>query len=121
MPADALNNVDDDIDATASKVKKAAKAVNDAAETGQARLNEAIDAAERGIREAAKRIEKALRDGVVTIRDQAGPYRDEAEQRFDEAQKFVVERVKERPLTATLAGLGVGLLLGLLLASRPSK
>jgi ElaB/YqjD/DUF883 family membrane-anchored ribosome-binding protein len=122
MPADALNSVDDDIAATASKVKKAAKAaVNDAAETGQARLNEAIDAAERGIREAAKRIEKALRDGVVTIRDQAGPYREEAEQRFDEAQKFVVERVKERPLTATLAGLGVGLLLGLLLASRPSK
>jgi ElaB/YqjD/DUF883 family membrane-anchored ribosome-binding protein len=122
MPSDTLNSIDDEIGSTASKVKKAAKAaVNDATESGQARLNEAIDAAERGIREAAKRIEKALRDGVVNIRDQASPYREEAEQRFDDAQKFFVERVKERPLTATLAGLGVGLLLGLLLASRPSK
>ncbi len=33
-------------------------------------------------------------------------------------QRYVVERVKERPVTATLAGLGVGLLLGLLLANR---
>jgi ElaB/YqjD/DUF883 family membrane-anchored ribosome-binding protein len=122
MPADALNSVDDEITSTASKVKKAAKAaVDDATETGQARLNEAIDAAERGIREAAKRIEKALRDGVGTLRDQSGPYREQAGQQFDEAQKYVLERVKERPLTATLAGLGVGLLLGLLLASRPSK
>jgi len=122
MPADALKSVDDDIASTASKVKKAAKsAVDDAAETGQARLNDAIDAAERGIREAAKRIEKALRDGVVTFREQSGPYREEAEQRFDEAQRFVVERVKERPLVATLAGVSVGLLLGLLLASRSNK
>jgi ElaB/YqjD/DUF883 family membrane-anchored ribosome-binding protein len=36
----------------------------------------------------------------------------------DEAQRYVVERVKERPVTATLAGIGVGLLLGLLLANR---
>jgi ElaB/YqjD/DUF883 family membrane-anchored ribosome-binding protein len=122
MPADALNSAADDVGATASKVKKAAKtAVDDAAEAGQARLNEAIDAAERGIREAAKRIERALRDGVGTLREQSGPYREQASQQFDEAQKYVLERVKERPLTATLAGLGVGLLLGLLLASRPSK
>jgi ElaB/YqjD/DUF883 family membrane-anchored ribosome-binding protein len=122
MPADALNSVDDEIASTASKVKKAAKAaVDDATETGQARLNEAIDAAERGIREAAKRIERALRDGVGTLREQSGPYREQASQQFDEAQKYVLDRVKERPLTATLAGLGVGLLLGLLLASRPSK
>jgi ElaB/YqjD/DUF883 family membrane-anchored ribosome-binding protein len=122
MPADALNSVDDEIASTASKVKKAAKAaVDDATESGQQRLNEAIDAAERGIREAAKRIERALRDGVGTLREQSGPYREQASQQFDEAQKYVLDRVKERPLTATLAGLGVGLLLGLLLASRPSK
>ena len=43
---------------------------------------------------------------------------DNAGEHFDEAQRYVVARVRERPLTATLAGLGVGLLLGLLLANR---
>ena len=42
-------------------------------------------------------------------------------QQIDEAQKYVVERIKERPVVATLAGLGVGLLLGLMMASRSDK
>jgi len=36
----------------------------------------------------------------------------------EEAQRYVMERVKERPMTATLAGLGVGVLIGLLLSNR---
>jgi ElaB/YqjD/DUF883 family membrane-anchored ribosome-binding protein len=103
-------------------VKRAAKAaVADVVERGHEGLNDAIEMAERNIREAAKRIEKAVREGVETVRSQTGPYRESASQHFDEAQKYLVERVKERPLTATLAGLGVGLLLGLLLASRSSN
>jgi ElaB/YqjD/DUF883 family membrane-anchored ribosome-binding protein len=114
--------VDDEINATSSKVKKAAKAaVDNATEVGQKRLNEAIDLAERNIRDAAKRIEKAVREGVDTLRTQAEPYRENATQQFDEAQKFVVERIKERPVVATLAGVGVGLLVGLLLANRSEK
>ena len=121
MPADT-NSVDAEIAATSAKAKKAAHAaVSTAAETSQRTLNEAIDAAERGIREAAKRVEKAMREGVDSLRSQAGPYRDQASQQFDEAQQYVIERVKERPVTATLAGIGVGLLLGLLLASRSAK
>ena len=38
----------------------------------------------------------------------------------DEASRYVSERVRERPITATLAGLGVGVLLGLLLAGNRS-
>jgi ElaB/YqjD/DUF883 family membrane-anchored ribosome-binding protein len=122
MPADALDSIEDEIGSTTSKVKKAAKsALESATDVSQKRLNEAIDAAEKGIREAAKRVEKAVRESVDTLRDQAGPYRDQATHQFDEAQKYVVERVKEKPLTATLAGLGVGLLLGLLLASGRSS
>jgi ElaB/YqjD/DUF883 family membrane-anchored ribosome-binding protein len=55
---------------------------------------------------------------VETLRTQTRVYTDNAGQQVDEAQRYVLERVKERPLTATLTGLGVGLLLGLLLSSR---
>jgi ElaB/YqjD/DUF883 family membrane-anchored ribosome-binding protein len=120
MP-DTLNAIDDELQARTSKVRKAAKAaVANATETGQEKLNEAIDLADRSIRDAAKRIEKAVREGVETIRSQSEPYRESATQQIDEAQKYVVERIKERPVVATLAGLGVGLLLGLLMATRSS-
>ena len=122
MPADTLSSAEDELDAKAAKMKKAAKAaVANAAETGQEKLNEAVDLADKALRDAAKRIEKAVREGVETIRTQAEPYRENAGQHIDEAQKYVVERIKERPVVATLAGLGVGLLLGLLMASRSEK
>jgi ElaB/YqjD/DUF883 family membrane-anchored ribosome-binding protein len=122
MPADTLSAAEDDLDAKATKMKKAAKAaVSSAAETGQEKLNEAVDIADKALRDAVKRIEKAVREGVETIRSQSEPYRENATQQFDDAQKYVVERIKERPVVATLAGLGVGLLLGLLMASRSDK
>jgi ElaB/YqjD/DUF883 family membrane-anchored ribosome-binding protein len=121
MP-NTLNDIDDELEARTSKVRKAAKAaVASATEASHDKLNEAIDIADRSIRDAAKRIEKAVREGVETIRSQAEPYREGATQQFDEAQKYVVERIKERPVVATLAGLGVGLLLGLLMATRSSE
>jgi len=119
MPADSTTSAVEDATRSAKRAAKAA--VNDAVERGQEGLSEAMELAERNIREAAKRIEKAVRDGVETIKTQSGPYRESASQQIDEAQKFIVERVKERPLTATLAGIGVGLLLGLLLANRSGK
>jgi len=122
MPADTLGTLDDEVEAKTAKVRKAAKAaVTSAAETGQEKLNEAIDLADRSFRDAAKRIEKAVREGVDTIRSQSEPYRENATQQFDDAQKYVVERIKERPLVATLAGIGVGLLLGLLMANSRSE
>jgi ElaB/YqjD/DUF883 family membrane-anchored ribosome-binding protein len=122
MPADTFSSVEDEVESKTAKAKKAAKAaVASAAESGQDKLNEAIDIADRSIRDAAKRIEKAVREGVETIRTQSEPYRENAGQQFDEAQKYVVERIKERPVVATLAGLGVGLLLGLLMATRSEK
>ena len=81
-------------------------------------FQDAVDIAERHLTEAARRAERAIRDGVESLRSQTRGYTEDAEQRFDDAQRYVVERVKERPVTATLAGLGVGLLLGLLLSGR---
>ena len=103
MPSTA--NDDDDAPATESVEKS---------------FQDAVDVAERSLTEAARRAERALRDGVESLRAQTRGYTEEAEARFDDAQKYVVERVKERPVTATLAGLGVGLLIGLLLSNRRS-
>ena len=89
-----------------------------AAEAAERSFQEAVDAAERKIAEAARRAERVLREGVDHLRTHSRDYSETATQQFDEAQRYVLERVKERPLTATFAGLGVGLLLGLLLSNR---
>ena len=122
MPAETMSSAANEAASATASAKKAAKAaVASAVDRSQEGLSDALDLAERNIRDAAKRIEKAVRDGVETLRAQTEPYRDSAGAQFDEAQKYMVARVKERPVTATMLGVGVGLLLGLLLASRSSK
>lgn len=73
--------------------------------------------AQRSFAEAAKKVEKAVADGLEQIRAQSRAYGDNAGQHLDEAQRYVVERVKEKPLVAAGTALGVGVLIGLLLAS----
>jgi ElaB/YqjD/DUF883 family membrane-anchored ribosome-binding protein len=115
------NSFTDKADEASAKVKKAAKAaVDSASDSAQQRLNEAIDLADRNFREAAKRIEQVMRESVDQLRTRAEPYRESASQQIDEAQKYVVERIKQRPVIATVTGLGVGLLLGLLMAANRS-
>jgi len=111
MPVDTL-------DPAVNEVKEARKAANSAADHGQKAYAEALSAAERTIAEATRTAERVFREGLETLRSQTRTYTDVAGQQMDEAQKYVLERVKERPMTATLAGLGVGVLLGLLLSSR---
>ena len=65
--------------------------------------DEAVDGGRRAFKDALAAAEKRL---TVTVRT------------VDDAQRYVVERVKERPVTAALAGLGLGFLLGVLLSSR---
>jgi ElaB/YqjD/DUF883 family membrane-anchored ribosome-binding protein len=87
-------------------------------DNGQRALNEALAAAEKMITDAAKALEKALREGAETLRAQSRVYAQNAGEQFDEAQRVVVDKIRERPLTAALTGLGVGLLLGMLLSPR---
>jgi ElaB/YqjD/DUF883 family membrane-anchored ribosome-binding protein len=87
-------------------------------ENAQRALKDSLAAAERRLSEAAKTAERVIKDGIEAIRAQTEAYSGPAGQTVDEAQRYIVERVKERPVTATLAGLGVGFLLGLLLSSR---
>jgi ElaB/YqjD/DUF883 family membrane-anchored ribosome-binding protein len=111
MPAEILDHAADE----AKSAKAAAAAM---AEQSQRVLNEAAQAAEKTIAEAAKKAERVLKEGIEALRVHTRAYTDTAGQQADEAQRYVMERIKERPVTATLAGLGVGLLLGLLLSNR---
>lgn len=94
-------------DYTADDAKPAARSV-----TNSADLHEV----QRSFNDAAKRFEQAVQDGVEQLRAQSRAYADTATQQLDEAQRYVVEHVRERPLAATGVAVGVGLLIGLLLA-----
>ena len=98
------------IDRAADDARAAANAVGDSA----AKLSAE---AQRSFNDAAKRFEKVVSEGLEQVRAQSRTYADNAGQHIDEAQRYVVERVKERPLIAAGAALGAGLLIGLLLAS----
>ena len=108
MPTDTLDHA----------TKEATAAAASAAAKGQAALNEAIATAQQKIVETAKIAEKKLREQAEALRVNTQAYRENAGQQLDDAQRYVVDKVKERPVTAALAGLGVGLLLGLLLSNR---
>ncbi len=111
MPADPYRPA-------ANESQESLKALDKAAEHGHRAFDEVIAAAERTIADAAKAAERALRDAVERLRDGTRGYSDSASQHFDEAQRYVRERVRERPMTAAAAGLGLGVLLGLLLSNR---
>ena len=122
MPAETMTNAVDEATEAKESVKTAAQnAAKSVMENGQRSFADALDVAERSLNDASKRVEKVLREGVEALKVQTQSYRESAGPKLDEAQQYVIARVKERPVTATLAGLGVGLLLGLLLAGRNNK
>lgn len=99
-------------------VEETGVAASTAVSKSQKALNEAFVAAQEKITRGAKTAEKRLREQAETLRVKTKPHRDNASAQFDEAQRYVVERVKERPVTAALSGFGIGLLFGLLLSNR---
>ncbi len=102
-----------------SAAGEARAAAGSLADHGQKAIADIAAVAERSIAEASRTAERALRDGLETLRSHAKTYTDEAGDNVDVAQRYVLKRVKERPVTATLTGLGIGLLIGLLLSNRP--
>lgn len=106
MPA---NSVDRAADETKS-------AVNAAAETATKLSAEA----QRSFAEAAKKFERVVNEGIEQLRAQSRTYADNAGQQIDEASQYMSERVRERPLAATGAALGIGVLIGLLLSAAAS-
>ena len=73
-------------------------------------------AAQGAMSDMTRRIERIVQDGIETLRGQSRVYVDAAGQQLGAAQQYVTERVKERPVAATMAGLGVGVLVGMLIA-----
>lgn len=73
--------------------------------------------AQRTFADARARIEQVVQDGLEQLRAQSRAYADTAGQQMEQAQQYVTERVRERPLAATGAALGVGVLIGLLLSA----
>jgi ElaB/YqjD/DUF883 family membrane-anchored ribosome-binding protein len=114
-------------DHAADELRKGARAAGD---QGQAAVADALAAAERLINEAAAHAERILKDRLKRLRSQSDAYGDRAKSytkdytgkavdQWEDAQSYILERVKDRPLTAALAGVGAGVLIGLLLANRP--
>lgn len=114
MPANSLN-------AAANEADKAKDAAQDAVDHAERSFAEAANAARVSLTEAAKRVEKSVAEGFETLRAQSRTYTDTAGQQLEDAQRYVSERVRERPITTTLAGLGVGVLIGLLIAGGRSN
>jgi len=71
---------------------------------------------ERRLREFALKAEQAVRERADELRDRARHYYDEASDQLETAQRYVTERVQEKPLASTLTALGIGVVIGMLLA-----
>lgn len=74
------------------------------------------DEQERKLKEFAERADRLVRERTEELRRRAKEYYADAADRLDVAQRYVSERVQEKPMTTTMAAVGVGLVLGLLLA-----
>ena len=110
MPANSTNSTLDDTTKTADFESSPNPAL------GDERSFSTPEGAKALMADYARRAERIVQDGLETLRAQSRVYVDTAGEQFGTAQRYVVERVKERPVTATMAGVGVGILLGLLIA-----
>lgn len=73
---------------------------------------------QKTVADAVKRVEAAAQQSLEQVRAQSRVYADAAGEQLDEAARVASEQIRTRPLAATGAALGVGVLIGLLLASR---
>jgi hypothetical protein len=73
------------------------------------------------IEDLKERAAKVAQETLESIRVHAKPYMEDAGEQLEVAERFIVERVQKQPLTTTLAVLGVGVLIGLVLGSGRSR
>lgn len=114
MPTNSTTSVTSEADQAKASLKNAAK-------HAERSLIDATDQARDRLSEAAHRTETAVREGLETLRAQGRAYADTAGSQLEEAQRYVVGKVKERPVESALVTLGVGVVIGLLLASRSDR
>jgi ElaB/YqjD/DUF883 family membrane-anchored ribosome-binding protein len=112
---DDINTLKDDLKVLGAEEKAKLREKATAAET---RLRAKAAETEARLREQSDELRQRARGYYDTARVRGQEYYDEASERFDEAQRYLVERVQERPVQSTAIALGVGVVLGLLLAGR---
>ncbi|WP_174299265.1 hypothetical protein [Caulobacter sp. S45] len=100
------------LDPVASKVGSTLDSARQTARSAR----ETVEEGRRALPKLKGDARKAFDDGVDQLRHQARDAADQAGDQFDTAKLYMVERVQERPMTATLAALGAGFVLGLLFA-----
>ena len=98
-----------------SVASKAGDTVDNARQTARS-ARDTVEEGRRALPQISSDARKAFDDGVEQLRGQARDAADHAGEQLDTAKLYMVERVQERPLTATLAALGAGFVLGLLFA-----
>jgi hypothetical protein len=76
---------------------------------------------EQALEELKERAGKAAQETIATLKSRAEPYVSDAGERLADAERYIVERVQKQPLPTTLAILGVGVLIGLVLGSGRSS
>lgn len=93
--------------------------------TVEDKIAESADAAQAAAKDAEKRLhalverlEKGVQEVLDLVRSRGKVYAEGAGEQLETAQKYVTERVQEKPLTATFAALGAGLVIGVLLSGR---
>ena len=107
----ARQDVKDDLNTLKDDLKVAGREEVD-------RLREKLADAESKLRAGAGEAREKARDYYEQARVRGREYYDDAAERLDEAQRYIVERVQERPVQSTAIALGVGVVLGLLLSGR---
>ena len=85
-------------------------AVNDVASAARSHFDQAIG-------DLADRAERVAQDTLASLRERAKPYMGDASEHIASAERYLVERVQKQPITTTLAVLGVGVLVGLVLSN----
>ena len=70
------------------------------------------------LQDVAEKAAEVLKATVADATERLQPTFDAAEENFGKASQIVVDKIKERPVTAAVAAMGVGLIVGLLLTRR---
>ena len=81
-------------------------------------LTKPLASAENRLSLVARRADRVVSRSIHALRARVRGDSRHASHTLEDAQRYLVKRVKERPVTATLAGLGIGFLLGMLLSGR---
>jgi ElaB/YqjD/DUF883 family membrane-anchored ribosome-binding protein len=94
--------------------------VESTTEAAAARASALAAEAEKALTDFARKADSILRDGLSELRARTGDYADVAGEGFESARDYMIDRVQERPVVSTFAALGLGVLIGFVLAGRKS-